>query len=68
MDLAARFLQHRLAEELAWRRAQLDPQATEAEVLEYLRDQCGVEAGGCRYAPAAYCRLDCPFRPADLPC
>jgi hypothetical protein len=66
MDHVARFLAHRLHEELAWMRAQLDPDSTEAEAMAYLRDQCGYSNGGCRYWVSDYCALDCPFRPEDL--
>lgn len=66
MDQAARFLQHRVHEELVWLRLHVDPQATEADALDYLRAQCGFHNGRCQYAPSDYCRLDCPYRPEDL--
>lgn len=68
MNGADRFLAHRLHEEWVWMRGNIDPHATEADALAYLRSQCGFDDGGCAYAPSDYCRLDCPFRPEDAPC
>lgn len=67
MDHAERFLLHRVAEEWIWIKLHTDPDATEADVLAYLRSQCGLtEPRQCRYAPSEYCVLDCPYRPEDL--
>lgn len=68
MDWRARFLTHRVQEELRWQRLHADPHTTEADVMQYLHDQCGWHDGHCRQAASEYCVMDCPFRPEDLAC